>query len=55
LPVIAQGAATPDIVHAFGHGHVGLASAPMDGQIVASFFSGAPSPVDIAPFAATRF
>jgi D-amino-acid dehydrogenase len=55
LPVIAQAAATPDIVHAFGHGHVGLASAPMTGQIVASFFSGAPSPVDIAPFAATRF
>jgi D-amino-acid dehydrogenase len=55
LPVIAQASATPDVVHAFGHGHVGLASAPMTGQIVASLFAGTPPPIDIAPFAATRF
>lgn len=55
LPVIAQAAATQDIVHAFGHGHVGLASAPMTAQIVASLFAGTPPPIDIAPFAASRF
>jgi len=42
-------------VHAFGHGHVGLASAPMTGQIVASLFAGRTPPLDIAPFAAARF
>lgn len=55
LPVIAQSAATPDVVHAFGHGHVGLASAPMTGQIVASLFANRPAPIDIRPFAASRF
>lgn len=55
LPVIAQASATPDIVYAFGHGHVGLASGPMTGEIVASVFAGRAPPIDIAPFAATRF
>lgn len=55
LPIIAQASMTPDVVHAFGHGHVGLASAPMTGQIVASLFAGRTPPIDIAPFAATRF
>lgn len=55
LPVIAKAAATPDIVHAFGHGHVGLASAPITGQIVASLFAGKSPPIDIAPFSASRF
>jgi D-amino-acid dehydrogenase len=55
LPIIAQAAATADVVHAFGHGHVGLASAPMTGQIVASLFAGKAPPIDIAPFAAARF
>jgi D-amino-acid dehydrogenase len=55
LPVIAQSAATADVVHAFGHGHVGLASAPMTAQIVASLFAGTAPPIAIAPFAASRF
>lgn len=55
LPVIAMSAATPDVVHAFGHGHVGLASAPMTAQIVASLFTGKLPPIDVAPFAASRF
>lgn len=55
LPVIAVANATPDVVHAFGHGHVGLSSAPMTGQIVASLFAGKPPPIDVAPFAASRF
>ncbi|MDT3723072.1 FAD-binding oxidoreductase [Pseudomonas oryzihabitans] len=55
LPVIAQASATPDIVYAFGHGHVGLASGPMTGEIVASIFAGRAPPIDITPFSATRF
>lgn len=55
LPIIARAAASADIVHAFGHGHVGLASGPMTGQLVASLFAGRSPPIDIAPFAATRF
>lgn len=55
LPVIAKAKATPDVVHAFGHGHVGLASAPMTAEIVASLFVGESPPIDITPFAASRF
>lgn len=55
LPVIAQASKTRDVVHAFGHGHVGLASAPITGQIVASLFAGTTPPIDITPFAAARF
>lgn len=55
LPVIAPASASPDIVHAFGHGHVGLASGPMTGQLVASLFAGRSPPIDITPFTATRF
>ncbi|MCI8211189.1 amino acid dehydrogenase [Pseudomonas sp. S25] len=55
LPVIAASRATHDVVHAFGHGHVGLASAPMTAQVVASLFAGEAAPLDITPFAASRF
>jgi D-amino-acid dehydrogenase len=55
LPIIAPSTATADVVHAFGHGHVGLASAPMTGQVVASLFAGRTPPIDITPFTATRF
>lgn len=55
LPVIGPASVTPDIVHAFGHGHIGVASAPMTGELVASLFGGRTPPFDLSPFAATRF
>lgn len=54
-PVIAPSTASPDIIHAFGHGHVGLASGPSTGQVVADLIAGRTPHVDLAPFAATRF
>ena len=55
LPVIARASGCPDVVHAFGHGHVGLASGPRTGAIVAALIAGRQPPIDAAPFAATRF
>lgn len=55
LPVISPASGCPDIIHAFGHGHVGLAAGPMTGELVASLISGHPAPIDPAPFSATRF
>jgi glycine/D-amino acid oxidase-like deaminating enzyme len=55
LPVIGPSQASPDVIYAFGHGHVGMTAAPMTGRIVADLLSGRPAPIDIAPFAATRF
>ncbi len=55
LPVIGPARASSDIVHAFGHGHIGLAAGPVTGRIVADIIAGRTPGVDPAPFAARRF
>jgi D-amino-acid dehydrogenase len=55
LPVIGPSCASPDVIYAFGHGHVGMTAAPMTGKIVADLVAGRPPSIDIAPFAAGRF
>jgi D-amino-acid dehydrogenase len=55
LPVLGPSSATPDVVYAFGHGHVGMTAAPMTGKIVADLVGGRPPAIDIASFAAGRF
>jgi D-amino-acid dehydrogenase len=55
LPVIGPSGASPDVIYAFGHGHVGMTSAPMTGKVVADLVAGRPPSIGIAPFAATRF
>jgi D-amino-acid dehydrogenase len=54
-PVIGKASASADIFHAFGHGHVGLASGPITGRIVADLIAGRNAGIDLAPFAAARF
>lgn len=55
LPVIGPAAGVQGVHYAFGHGHVGLAAAPMTAAIVAAQLGGHPAPIDAAPFAAQRF
>jgi D-amino-acid dehydrogenase len=55
LPVIGPSHATPDVIYAFGHGHVGMTAAPMTGKIVADLVAGRPPSIDITPFSASRF
>jgi len=55
LPVIGPAAATPDITYAFGHGHIGLAGAPVTGELVASLVGGRAPGVDLSPYRASRF
>jgi D-amino-acid dehydrogenase len=55
LPAIGPSRASPDVIYAFGHGHVGMTAAPMTGKIVADLIAGRPASIDIAPFAASRF
>jgi D-amino-acid dehydrogenase len=55
LPALGPSRATPDVIYAFGHGHIGMTSAPMTGRIVADLVSGRPASIDIAPFAPGRF
>ncbi|HYM72433.1 MAG TPA: FAD-binding oxidoreductase [Stellaceae bacterium] len=55
LPVLGPSRASPDVVYAFGHGHVGMTAAPMTGKLVADLVTGRKPSIDIAPFAASRF
>src|SRR5262249_55091846 len=55
LPVLGLSGASPDVVYAFGHGHVGMTAAPMTGKIVTDLVAGRPPSIDIAPFSAARF
>lgn len=54
-PVIGVASASPDIVHAFGHGHIGLASGPITGRIVADLIAGRDAGINVRPFAISRF
>ena len=55
LPVIGAARRARNVVYAFGHGHTGLTGAPVTAELVASVVTGAPPPIDPAPFRPTRF
>ncbi|AMY67834.1 NAD(P)/FAD-dependent oxidoreductase [Frigidibacter mobilis] len=55
LPVIGASAAGPDVIHAYGHGHLGLTLAPLTGAIVAALIAGKAPPVPTAPLSPGRF
>jgi D-amino-acid dehydrogenase len=55
LPVIDRSKRSPDILYAFGHGHVGMASSGMTGMVIADLVGGRAPTIDLAPFRATRF
>ncbi|MBK1662068.1 FAD-binding oxidoreductase [Paracraurococcus ruber] len=55
LPCIGPARATPDIVHAFGHGHVGLVAGPRTGRLVAQLLAGRPPELDPRPYDPRRF
>ncbi|RHZ96065.1 FAD-binding oxidoreductase [Cereibacter sphaeroides] len=55
LPVIGPSAAGPEILHAYGHGHIGLTLAPITARIVADLLDAKTPELDIAPYLPTRF
>jgi D-amino-acid dehydrogenase len=55
LPVIGPAGGCADVVHAFGHGHVGLAASAKTAALVADLVVGRPPLIDPAPYAAARF
>jgi D-amino-acid dehydrogenase len=55
LPVLGPASGCSDVVHAFGHGHVGLTAAAITGKIVADVVAGRPAPFDLTPYSASRF
>ena len=55
VPVIGLASGCRDIAYGFGHGHVGLASGPVTGRLVADLLGGKPPVIDPAPYGAGRF
>ena len=55
LPVIGPSRHHGRVAFAFGHGHLGLTEAATTGRLVADLLTGAPPPIDLAPFAIDRF
>jgi D-amino-acid dehydrogenase len=55
LPCLGPASACADIVHAFGHGHVGLTAGATTGKIVAGIIAGRAPSIDLTPYAARRF
>jgi D-amino-acid dehydrogenase len=55
LPCIGAATATPDVVHAFGHGHVGLVAGPRTARLVAQMLGSRPLEVDASPYDPRRF
>ncbi|MFB9949223.1 NAD(P)/FAD-dependent oxidoreductase [Rhizobium puerariae] len=55
LPCIGPSRATADVLHAFGHGHVGLASSARTGRLIGQIVAGEPPEIPLAPFSPKRF
>lgn len=55
LPCLGLASGCTDVVHAFGHGHVGLAAAVTSGAVVADLVAGRTPAFDLAPYSAARF
>jgi D-amino-acid dehydrogenase len=55
LPVIGASRKCQDVVYAFGHGHIGMASAAKTARTVAELVSGEVPQIDVAAFSPRRF
>ncbi|MCW5694193.1 MAG: FAD-binding oxidoreductase [Pseudolabrys sp.] len=55
LPCIGAASRSADVMHAFGHGHVGMIQGPATGKLVAKLIAGRAPSYDATPFSARRF
>lgn len=55
LPAIGRARATPRVIHAFGHGHLGLTQSAGTARLVVDLLSGQTPAIDITPFSPQRF
>lgn len=55
LPAIGRSKATPHIIHAFGHGHLGLTQSAATGRLLTDIISGQTPSIDLSPFNPHRF
>lgn len=55
LPAIGPSRASPRVIHAFGHGHLGLTQSPATARLVADLVTGRAPAIDLTPFSPQRF
>lgn len=55
LPAIGRSTASPRVIHAFGHGHLGLTQSAGTARLVADLVTGAAPVLDLTPFSPQRF
>ncbi len=54
-PVIGRAPGAPNVLLAFGHGHLGMTLAALTGEVVANLALGQEAGIDLAPVSPTRF
>ena len=55
LPCIGLSTGSRDIIHAYGHGHIGLVSSARTGRLVAQLAQNLPTEISLKPFSPQRF
>jgi D-amino-acid dehydrogenase len=55
LPVIGPSSASPYVIYAFGHQHLGVTLGGVTGSVVADLVAGRTPPVDLNPYSPSRF
>lgn len=55
LPAIGPSRLSPRVIHAFGHGHLGLTQSAGTARLVADLLTGVSSAIDLTPFSPQRF
>ncbi|WP_417247107.1 NAD(P)/FAD-dependent oxidoreductase [Celeribacter sp.] len=55
LPVIGHSPNNRNVIHAFGHGHLGLTQAATTGRLVADLIDNKPASLDLTPYRIERF
>ena len=55
LPAIGRSKSSPHIIHAFGHGHLGLTQSAATGRLVRDLAMGQTPAIDLSPFNPHRF
>jgi D-amino-acid dehydrogenase len=55
LPVIGRSTASPSVLYAFGHGHLGLTQATATARLIRDLVLRQAPPIDLAPFSPQRF